>query len=76
MLSAIFDWLRADRISGGAHRQVTRRQLRTQRREAERQIDEIARAAEAAILSEALRRARGRRFSDPYAPPTIDGEWR
>jgi hypothetical protein len=76
VLRAIFDRFRLGRTSSGDHRQATRRQLRDRRREAERQIDEIARAAEAAILREALLRAHGRCPGRPYDPRTIDGEWR
>jgi hypothetical protein len=76
VLRAILDRFRQGRTSGGDHRQVTRRQLRARRREVERQIDEIARAAEAAILREALRRAYSRHSGDLDVPRIIDGEWR
>lgn len=44
--------------------------------DAERRITNLNRTAQEEILSIALRRARGRLHGDPYAPRTIDGEWR
>jgi hypothetical protein len=56
-------------------RETERERIARETREAERRITEIGRQAQAAILAEALRRARAKHESSPPQPMVIDGEW-